>query len=69
MLEIRKTAISLDEEDLLELEGIVTDGDEKEALRFLRKTVYAKVARSQGAKLKSHLYTSGDPVQKFKTGK
>lgn len=34
MLEIRKTAVSLDERDLLELERIVTDGDEKEALRF-----------------------------------
>jgi hypothetical protein len=29
MLEIRKTAVSLDERDLMELERIVTDGDEK----------------------------------------
>jgi hypothetical protein len=36
MLEIRKTAVSFDEQDLMELERIVTDGDEKEALRFLK---------------------------------
>ncbi len=47
MLEIKKTAIALDEKELLELERIITDGDEKEALRFLRKIVYDKVANSQ----------------------
>ena len=47
MLEIRRTAIALDEKELLELERIITDGDEKEALRFLRKIVYDKVAQSQ----------------------
>jgi hypothetical protein len=35
MLEIRKTAVSFDEGVLMELERIVTDGDEKEALRFI----------------------------------
>ena len=35
MLEIRKTAVSFDEQDIMELERIVTDGDEKEALRFV----------------------------------
>ncbi len=47
MLEIRRTAIALDEKELLELERIITDGNEKEALRFLRKIVYERVARSQ----------------------
>ena len=47
MLEIKRTAIALNEEELLELERIVTDRDEKEALRFLRKTVYDKVDHSQ----------------------
>ena len=47
VLEIRKTAVSFQETDLMELERIITDGDEKEALRFLRKTVYDKVAHSQ----------------------
>ncbi len=47
MLEIKRAAIGLDEKELLELERIITDGDEKEALRFLRKIVYDKVAHSQ----------------------
>ena len=47
MLEIRRTAIALGEEELLELECIVVDRDEKEALRFLKKSVYNKVAYSQ----------------------
>ncbi|MCJ7521299.1 MAG: hypothetical protein MUP21_03675 [Dehalococcoidia bacterium] len=69
MLEIRKTAISLDEPELIELEQIMADADEKQALVFLRKSVYNKVARSQGSKLKSHLDTGGDPVERFKTGR
>ncbi|UCG82722.1 MAG: hypothetical protein JSW38_11140 [Dehalococcoidia bacterium] len=68
MLEIRKTAITLEEAELLELEQIITDEDQKAALDFLGKTVYTKAARSQGARLKSHLYTGGDPVEKFKMG-
>ena len=68
MLEIRKTAISLDEAELLELERIVTGGEEKEALVFLKKSVYEKVKRSQKGKLKSHLDSSGDPVERFKKG-
>ena len=32
MLEIRKTAVALDEKELLELERIIVDSDEKEAL-------------------------------------
>ena len=66
MLEIRRTAIGLDEKELLELERIITDGDEKEALRFLKKIVYDRVARSQQGKLKSHLDTGGDVVEKFR---
>jgi len=69
MLEIRKTAIGLEEEELLELEQIVIDRDEKEALRFLKRSVYDKVAQSQQGKLKSHLDTGGDPVERFKQGR
>jgi len=68
MLEIRKTAIALEEAELLELEQIIADEDQKAALDFLRKTVYTKVVRSQGAKLKSHLDSGGDHVEKFKIG-
>ena len=68
MLEIRKAAIAFDEKELLELERIVTDRDEKEALRFLKKSVYDKIARSQQGRLKSHLDTGDDVVERFKKG-
>ena len=69
MLEIKRTAISLNEQELLELERVLTDRDEKEALRFLKKAVHDKISRSQQGKLKSHLDTSGNPVEKFKIGR
>ncbi len=65
MLEIKKSAISFDEQDIMELERIVTDGDEKEALRFVKKTIYDLILHSQQGKLKSHLDTGGDPTQNF----
>ncbi|MCJ7426593.1 MAG: hypothetical protein MUO17_05645 [Dehalococcoidales bacterium] len=65
MLEIKKTAISLDEKELLELERIITDGDGKEALSFLRKAVYNTITRSQQGKLKSHLDAGDNPVERF----
>jgi len=46
MLEIRRTAIGLDEKELVELKRIITDSNKKEALRFLKK-VYNRVERSQ----------------------
>jgi len=68
MLEIRKAAIAFDENELLELERIITDRDEKEALRFLKKAVYDKIIRSQQGRLKSHLDTGGNPVERFRRG-
>jgi hypothetical protein len=47
MIEIRKTAIALEEEELLELEQIIVDHDEAEAFNFLKKSVYDKVVESQ----------------------
>ena len=68
MLEIRRAAIALDEEELLELERLITDADEKGALSFLKMVVYDKISRSQQGKLKSHLDTGGDPVERFRRG-
>jgi hypothetical protein len=65
MLEIRKTAVSFDESDLMELERVITDNDDKGALSFLKKAVYDKIVRSQQGKLKSHLDTSDSPVERF----
>jgi len=70
MLESRKTAVALEEEELIELQRIIIDHDEKEALRFLRKVIYNKIAKSQGGRLKCHLDSGGEsPVEKFKTGR
>ena len=68
MLEIRKAAISLDEQEVLTLERIVTDLDEKEAIRFLKKSIYEKIARSQRGRLKSHLDSGNNPVEGFLQG-
>ena len=65
MLEIRKAAIAFDEQELIELERIIMDGEEKEALNFLKKAVYNKITHSQQGKLKSHLNTGNNPVERF----
>jgi hypothetical protein len=66
MLEIRKAVVAFDEKDLIELERIVTDDDEKEALRFIKKSVYDRISHAQTGRLKSHLDTGGDPTQQFR---
>jgi hypothetical protein len=65
MLEIEKTAISFEAQELMELERIITDGDEKEALRYLKKSVYDRIAHAQTGRLKSHLDSSRDTVADF----
>jgi len=55
MLQIRKTVVPLDEEEMMLLEQIIVDRDEKEALQFLKKAIYDKIARSQRSKLKTDL--------------
>ncbi len=64
MLEIRKAAVSFDESDLIELERIVTDGDEKEAFRFVKKYIYDRIVHAQQGRLKSHLDAT-NPVEGF----
>lgn len=66
MIEVRRAAVGLDEEELLELARIVVDQDQEAALRFLKRSVYDKVVRAQQGKLKSHLDVSGDPTAAFK---
>jgi len=68
MLEIRKTAIAFDEKELLEIERIVTDDDEKEALIFLKKAIYDRIVHAQQGRLKSHLDMAGNPVEGFTQG-
>jgi hypothetical protein len=67
MLESRKTAVAIEEEEMVELQRIIINRDEKEALRFLKKVVFDRVLRSQKGRLKSHLDTGGEsPVERFK---
>ena len=47
MLEIKRTAIPLEERELLELERILADGDEKSAGKFVKKSIYDKILRAQ----------------------
>jgi hypothetical protein len=64
MLEIKKTAVPFDEQDILALERIVIDADEKEALKFLKKSVYDRILFSQHGRLKSHL-DAASPLEGF----
>jgi len=68
MIEIRKTSITIDEMDLIDLERIITDLDEKEALQYLRKAIYSQIEQIQRGKLKSHLDGNARPVDKFQKG-
>jgi len=66
MLEIKKTAIALDEKELMNLEEIIIDLDEAEALRFLKRAVYDKISKGQQNRLKPHIDTAANPVELFK---
>ena len=65
MPEIKRSVIVLDEEELMELERIMVDEDGKAALKFLKKSIYRKIDKSQQGRLKSHLDTQGNPVELF----
>ena len=62
---MRKTAVSFNERDLMELERIITDSDEKEVLRFIKKSINDRISYVQQGRLKSHLDTT-NPVKAFK---
>ena len=66
MLEIRKSAVDFDEQEMMQLEGIILDSDTVGALAFLKKSVYGKIERSQRGKLKCHLDGTVDPSASFK---
>ena len=55
MLEIKKAVVPLDEQDVMALERIITDADEKGALVFLKKSIYDRILHGQQGRLKSHL--------------
>jgi hypothetical protein len=65
MLEIKKTVVSFEEKDLIEIEKIVIDNNETEALRFIKKAVYDRISHAQQSSLKSHL-DGTNSVDRFK---
>jgi hypothetical protein len=66
MIEIKKTAIAFEENDLIELERIIIDSNKEEALKFLKRSVYQRIVHSQQGRLKSHLDGESNPAEKFK---
>lgn len=65
MLSITRKALTLEADEVMELERIITDEDKEEALRFLKKSVYRKLLTSQENRLKSHLDGDRDPAKSF----
>jgi hypothetical protein len=47
VLEIKRTALAFDENDMVELERIITDSDETKAFQFLKKAIYDRVLHAQ----------------------
>ncbi len=65
MLSITRKALTLEPEEVMELERIITDEDREEAFRFLKKCVYRKLLTSQEDRLKCHLDGEKDPAESF----
>jgi hypothetical protein len=47
MLEFKKTALTLEKDELFALEHILIDRDEKKAFAFLKNSIYDKTVRLQ----------------------
>lgn len=67
MLEMTKMVLPLEASDLMALEVIIADGDEEEALRYLKKTVYDRLLRVRQGRLTSHL-DGGKAAEGFARG-
>ncbi len=51
MLDPSREAVAFEPQDIMELEEIVTDQDEKAAYLFLKERVYKKIASAQAMRL------------------
>lgn len=65
MLEITKKALTLEPQEVMELERIIIDDDREGAFQFLKKNIYQQFTLSQGNRLKSHLDGCSDPAAEF----
>ena len=66
MLEITRKALTLEPQEVMELEGIMTDEDREGAYLFLKRCIYRRLLSSQEDRLKSHLDGDRDPSGSFK---
>ena len=53
-LKVKKAILTFEPEEIMELERILMDRDEKEALEFLRKKVRAKIEAIQKSGMHCH---------------
>lgn len=65
MLEITRKTLTLEPQEVMEMERIVTDEDQAEAFIFLKKKIYQRLITSQENRLKSHLNGCQDPALTF----
>ena len=65
MLEITRKTLTLEPQEVMEIERIITDEDQEEAFIFLKKKIYQRLLTSQENRLKSHLDGCNDPALTF----
>lgn len=47
MIKVEKSVISLEEEDVIEVQQIILDENKEQALEFLKHSVYNQIVKSQ----------------------
>lgn len=47
MIQIKKSVVALEEEDVIELQQIILDENREQALAFLKNTVYNRIVKAQ----------------------
>ena len=65
MLNITRKSLTLEPEEVMELERIITDEDREAAFQFIRKVIYRRLVGSQENRLKCHLDGEADPAESF----
>lgn len=65
-LRIKRTAITFDPEEVMELELIIMDKEEKAGFEFLREKVYSKILKSQQAGLHGYDINPAKPQDHLK---
>ncbi len=65
MLDITRRTLTLEPQEVMELERIIIDDDLEGAFQFLKKNIYQRFITSQENRLKSHLNGCSDPVSTF----